>query len=75
MHTSYHLLFDCGMICIQVQENDQSFQTVVKAGGLMDVKECYGWDGAPKVYRRRDKRKGVHTGFVTRSEDGHPVIR
>jgi len=51
-----------------------SFETTIKAGGVLDVREKYPWTGAPVTHARRDKRRGGHTGRVARSSAGNPVI-
>ncbi len=48
---------------------------MIKAGGIMDVVECYPWTGEVLTHGRRDKRKGVHTGRVVRTEEGSPSIQ
>ena len=72
----HSLLLSATATCllVQVEETQSQFRTVVKAGGLMDVVESYPWDGSERLYRRRDKRRGVHTGRVTRDAEG-PTIQ
>jgi hypothetical protein len=59
-------------------ETDEHFKTVMKAGGLMDVVECYPWTGETVAHPRRDKRRGKHHARVYRIESGEfagaPVI-
>ena len=65
----------CAYVIKQVTETETYFETVVKAGGLMDVNEWYYWDGSEKTFKRRDKRRGPEVVSVTRCSNGHPVIR
>lgn len=59
---------------VEDNSDEGTFQTVIKAGGVLDVREKYPWTGATVAHARRDKRRGGHTGRVTRSAAGHPVI-
>lgn len=40
----------------------------------MDVVEQYPWSGETVIHKRRDKRKGTHTGHVERTKEG-PQLR
>lgn len=55
---------------LEVEDTADSFTTRIKAGGVMDVVEQYPWTGEEKQHKRRDKRKGHHFGFVSRTEKG-----
>lgn len=55
-------------------DNERGFTTVLKAGGILDVEEEYPWTGEDVVHRRRDKRRGTHTGRVCRTDNGFPCI-
>lgn len=57
----------------QIEDTDDHFKTVIKAGGIMDVVECYPWTGEVLTHGRRDKRKGVHTGRVLRTPEGPSI--
>jgi len=59
---------------VQLLNTPQIFRTTLKAGGIMDIIETYPWTGEPVDQPRRDKRKGHHTAYVTRTEAGHPSI-
>jgi hypothetical protein len=59
---------------LHVEETQEHFKTVMKAGGVLDVAEKYRWDGEAVEHSRRDKRRGKHVGRVRRTEDGHPCI-
>ena len=59
----------------QLEDTDTHFATNLKAGGVLDVVEKYPWSGEEVAHGRRDKRRGAHTGSVSRCEaDGAPVI-
>eukprot|EP00884_Botryococcus_braunii_P012179 jgi/Botrbrau1/20962/Bobra.0135s0080.1 len=58
---------------LELEDTPEHFKTVLKAGGIMDVVECYPWDGTPVKHKRRDKKKGHHLGKVVRTDKG-PVI-
>ncbi|KAL4445837.1 hypothetical protein ABPG77_009036 [Micractinium sp. CCAP 211/92] len=55
---------------LEVEDTAEQFKTVLKAGGIMDTVEEYSWDGQDVEHPRRDKRHGMHTGHVTRTEQG-----
>ena len=57
----------------QVEDNDEHIKTTIKAGGLMDVVESYPWNGEEVSHKRRDKRKGHHTGKAVRLKEGPSV--
>ena len=59
---------------MQVEDTEEYFKTTLKAGGLMDVVEKYPWTGETVIHKRRDKRKGTHTGNVQRTNEG-PQMR
>ncbi|KAL4526313.1 hypothetical protein Ndes2526B_g00887 [Nannochloris sp. 'desiccata'] len=63
---------------LDIEDTDDYFKTVMKAGGLMDVVERYSWSGEIVSHPRRDKRRGKHHARVHRheTEDGElaPVI-
>jgi len=63
---------------LDIEDTDDYFKTVMKAGGLMDVVEKYDWNGEIVAHPRRDKRRGQHHARVYRHEmeDGElaPVI-
>ena len=54
---------------LQLEDNPDTFKTVLKAGGLMDVVEKYLWSGEEVEHSRRDKRRGKHYGRVHRGDD------
>lgn len=58
---------------LKIEDTADSFVTVLKAGGLMDVVERYPKNGTKVKHSRRDKRRGHHIGSVV-YEDGHPQI-
>lgn len=58
----------------QIQDTEEHFRTTLKAGGIMDVVETYPWSGEEVVHGRRDKRKGSHSGRVTRTASGAPCL-
>lgn len=58
----------------QIDDTKEHFKTVIKAGGIMDVVECYPWTGEQCTHSRRDKRWGLHKGGVVRTAEG-PSIR
>ena len=60
---------------MQVEDTEEYFKTVLKAGGIMDVVELYPWKGETVIHKRRDKRKGTHSGHVERTKDGEPQLR
>ncbi|BDA46897.1 hypothetical protein COCOBI_09-3500 [Coccomyxa sp. Obi] len=55
---------------MEVEDTEEYIKTTLKAGGLMDVVECYPWSGEIVKHKRRDKRKGHHLGRVVRTEKG-----
>lgn len=55
---------------LKLMDNDAAFQTVLKAGGVMDVVERYPWTGEKVEHGRRDKRRGKARGRVYRPEGG-----
>ena len=57
----------------QIEDNDQHFQTKLKAAGVLDIVETYIWDGRPTQHKRRDKRSGMHTGVVVRTAEGPSI--
>lgn len=63
-----------------VDKRDEYFETNLVAGGIMDVKERYPWTGSNVEHARRDKRKGQHTGWITKhredssNSNGNPCI-
>lgn len=59
---------------LHVQDTDEGFTTIMKAGGIMDVMETYPWTGEKISLPRRDKRKGKHVGRVLRLEEGGVCI-
>ena len=63
---------------LHIEDTDDHFKTVMKAGGLMDVVERYPWTGETVPHPRRDKRRGKHHAKVYRLENGEfsgaPVI-
>jgi hypothetical protein len=59
---------------LEVEDTDAHFATNLKAGGLMDVVERYPWSAEQVAHSRRDKRRGQHTGRVTRTAEGRPCI-
>jgi hypothetical protein len=63
---------------LQIEETEHHFETVIKAGGIMDVVEKYPWTGETVAHPRRDKRRGKHHARVYRHETGDfsgaPVI-
>lgn len=59
---------------VQLQDNEEYFETNLKAGGILDVIERYPWTGEPVQHTRRDKRSGRHTAYVTRTEDGPCIM-
>jgi hypothetical protein len=63
----------CVSCVLQLEDTPEHFKTILKAGGIMDIVECYPWDGREVLHKRRDKRRGQHTGRVVRKEDG-PAI-
>lgn len=62
------------MSSLQVNDGPERFETKIKAGGVMDVVERYSWSGAVTEHKRRDKRRGIHSGRVLKTETG-PQIR
>lgn len=58
----------------QLEDAQSHFATNMKAGGVLDVVERYPWTGEAVEHPRRDKRRGRHTAYVRRTEDGHPCI-
>lgn len=59
---------------LQVEETEEHFTTIMKAGGIMDVTETYPWTGEKIALPRRDKRRGKHVGRVLRLEEGAVCI-
>ena len=61
-----------------MEDLNDHFLTTLKAGGIMDVTECYPWGpgkscGPMVAHKRRDKRRGLTQGQVDRAK-GHPCI-
>ena len=59
---------------LQLEENDETFTTIVKAGGLLDLVETYPWTGEQVRLPRRDKRRGKHSGRVLRLAEDQVCI-
>lgn len=55
---------------LEIEDTPKHFKTRLKAGGVLDVLECYPWTGEEILHSRRDKRKGVHKGCVSSTTEG-----
>lgn len=55
---------------VQIVDTAEYFRTAAKVGGVIDLAEQYPWDGTHVKQKRRDKRRGYHTGRVVRSPGG-----
>ncbi|KAK9831170.1 hypothetical protein WJX74_005878 [Apatococcus lobatus] len=58
---------------LEVNDSPERFETKIKAGGIMDVVERYSWSGAVTEHKRRDKRRGIHSGRVLRTDSGPQI--
>lgn len=56
--------------CIELRDTEESFSTVIKAGGILDVRETFPWSGEAREHPRRDKRRGKATGRVYHHQKG-----
>lgn len=57
---------------VQILQTDQDFEfAVFSVIGWFKVKETYPMNGSPHQEKRRDLRKGKHTGWIHCVEGGH----
>lgn len=53
-----------------MESTTEYFKTIVKAGGILDIVECFPWSGEKKEFPRRDKRRGKMSASVRLMQDG-----
>ncbi|KAL6771910.1 hypothetical protein ACKKBG_A28250 [Auxenochlorella protothecoides x Auxenochlorella symbiontica] len=58
---------------MELKDDEEAFEVTMKAGGILDVRERYPWSGEPVDHPRRDKRRGKHTAYVKRTDQGPTV--
>lgn len=59
---------------MQIEDTEESFAFTLKAGGVLDVKECFPRTGEQVEHNRRDKRRGKRRGRLEQTPEG-PIIR
>lgn len=59
---------------MQIEDTPESFTMVMKAGGILDVREKYLWTGERAMFGRRDKKRGKAVGYVVRDPRRGPCI-
>eukprot|EP00958_Prasinococcus_capsulatus_P024885 scaffold3993_cov457-Prasinococcus_capsulatus_cf.AAC.2 len=58
---------------MMLKDTEDSFETVLAAGPL-NINERYPKSGEVRKYKRRDLRRGQHTGRTSQNEEGNQEI-